>query len=267
MELNKSYIFEVKTLKKRKNIHPCFNSLDSTFYSNSDQIGSSFPKSSFCKRSSPSSIRPPSIISANPILKAADQLDKQTASIPWESLSSTLQKSKSNFRKLKEIHHPTNSFKDLKKSSFLKPFPTKITEKFKITRSKLQTKANSRETEKTAPVYRLIENSKSSTLINFNKNTAEEYEQLSLVSFENSDLQNQIRTDTFLPKYYKTPSFHIIKLKRAQVMSFYQNFQSKTPSIVSTFRTAPFCTSLKGKKLQKRNSSQFSLTPNHFLKK
>jgi hypothetical protein len=70
------------------------------------QIGSALPKSTLTFFNAPKPIRPPSEIFAQPILRAAFEIDMQTASIPWEDYQETLKISKTNLTKVKEIYRP-----------------------------------------------------------------------------------------------------------------------------------------------------------------
>lgn len=68
------------------------------------KIGSSLPKASLSYYNAPKAVRPPSEIFAQPILRAAFEIDMQTASIPWEDMELTLQSSKSTLTRVREIY-------------------------------------------------------------------------------------------------------------------------------------------------------------------
>ncbi|OMJ92515.1 hypothetical protein SteCoe_4758 [Stentor coeruleus] len=89
------------------------------------QLGSSMPKSTMSMFYSQKYIKPPAEIAAEPIIKAAIQIDKQTASIPWERIDVTLQVSKQNIKRAKEIHMP---IKETKTNFIIKPTKTKLEE-------------------------------------------------------------------------------------------------------------------------------------------
>lgn len=110
---------------KRKPISFTNLGMHRTIKSEIMQLGSTMPKSTMSMFYSQKYIKPPAEIAAEPIIKAAIQIDRQTASIPWERIDVTLQVSKQNIKRAKEIHLP---IKEAKTNFVIKPAKTKLEE-------------------------------------------------------------------------------------------------------------------------------------------
>lgn len=79
--------------------------LDLKAFDKNFQIGSTLPRASLTYYAAPKVIRPPSEIFAQPILRAAFEIDMQTASIPWEDINLTLKSSKNSLTRMQEMYH------------------------------------------------------------------------------------------------------------------------------------------------------------------
>lgn len=115
----------VSNCKSAKKDTLLFSDQDSNKATNSEisHIGSTMPKSTRSKFQTQKIIKPLAEIVAEPIIKAALQIEKQSASIPWDEIDSTLQLSKKNIQRVKEIHMPD---RETRPSSSLKPSQTKL---------------------------------------------------------------------------------------------------------------------------------------------
>lgn len=270
MELNKNSAAEIKIIRKKRVLKKGAKSGDLNWIGKFSRIGSALPKSNLNSFRLTHTIKPPSQISANPILKAATKIDTQTASIPWEDLSKTLHNSKSNFARIKEIYRPIQLKKPGSSLGLIK--------KSLYSNNSNQNKTESRETrlEQSSSYNNFIINSKTSTPIGFNKpmdTETEDPDQMSLISLENLDWSRKLKLDKLFEqgKCYRTPNFHLVKLKRQSVTSFYESTKSSNSSLNTSFHKAPFSILLKGKKLRRVNKpsffSQSVLTNNHFFNK
>ncbi|OMJ70548.1 hypothetical protein SteCoe_31450 [Stentor coeruleus] len=113
------------THKRAKKDTLLYSDQNSNKMTNSEisHIGSTMPKSTRSKFQTQKIIKPLTEIIAEPIIKAALQIEKQTASIPWDEIDTTLQLSKKNIKRVKEIHMPDH---ETRPSSSIKQSETKL---------------------------------------------------------------------------------------------------------------------------------------------
>ena len=237
---------------KKRPLRKGIKSEDFIWFGKFSRIGSAFPKSNVNSFRLSQTIKPPSQIAANPILKAAVKIDMQTASIPWEDLSKTLHHSKSNFARIKEIYRPMH----LRNPGFSSGSVKKSQSSNNLNLKLKQNKTESRETqpEQTRPTSNFVINSKTSTAIRFNKpldSETDDPDQMNLISLENLDWSRKLKLDKLFEqgKCYRTPNFNLVQLKRQSVTSFYESTKSSNSSLNTSFNKAPFSILLKGKKL------------------
>ena len=81
------------------------NPTESSFH-----LGSTMPKPSNSINITHKAIKPPTEILANSIIKASKDIEKQSGSIHWNEINSTLQDSKKNILRLREIYLPIKDF-------------------------------------------------------------------------------------------------------------------------------------------------------------
>ena len=271
MELNKNHATGIKVIRKKANLRISNKSVDLIRIGDFTRIGSALPKSNIERIGLSQTIKPPSQIAANPILKAAKKIDLQTASIPWHDLSKTIQDSKTNFSRIKEIYMPTHHH-----SSSTNLASTQNPQSLHSSNQKpkhIKTESRESRFNQTKSANNLALYSNTSTAIGFHQHQqaeSEDPDQINLVSLENLDWSKKLRLDLLFGqrKCSRVPSFHLVKLKRHSLTTFYESTKSSNSSLDTSFNKAPYSTFLKGKKLTRvQINSEFELTPNHFLNK
>ena len=234
-------------------------------------FGSVLPKVNQSSFSLPKHINPPSLIFANPFLKAAKKIDAQTASIPWDQFSNTLKQSKSNIARLKEIYRPARSEANLK-----------INKNYPIKKHFVHPQANYKVfTQKTSesPIKR--HKNLSITLQNQGKIwtclKTKSFASLSKTVHkfsESIDGKSQIFTvknhfSEADAKPFRTSGLKKCRIKTKREIS--QSLPSTSDGASDGATTAPFAIVLKGNKIRSNLGTMFipmssgTFTPNHFM--
>lgn len=269
------------------------------------QIGSTMPKSTMSMFYSQKYIKPPAEIAAEPIIKAAIQIDRQTASIPWERIDVTLQVSKKNIKRAKEIHLP---IKETKTSFVIKPAKTKLEEFLASHRNSIHdevknifagqnfdTQSFAVQTDEmivTDGAQTLVELIDKTRPISPIKSETDDFiKSIQIKKYENKPIKNTpVRPLSSGKKMHftqnctenslglpadngNTPSKIRVKIK---MKNRAHNQKAATPcnmcnTLPGPQSLAPFGVSLKGNKMKSKYGAMFipvsnkSLTPNHFL--
>ena len=236
------------------------------------RLGSALPKSKIGRVGLSQTIKPPSQIAANPILKAAKKIDLQTASIPWQDLATTVKESKSNFSRIKEIYLPTHHHSSSSSSVSTQKPQSRNNLNNKPKHVKTESRETRSEQTKSMNIFGLY--SKSNTAVGFHKpQRAEDPDQANSISLDNLNWSKNRRLGLWFGsrKSSLAPSFHLVKLKRHSIASFYESTKSSNSSLDTNCPKAPYSAFLKGKKLRRASrslaNSDLELTPNHFLNK
>ena len=274
------------------------NTLNSKIFDDHIQIGSSLPRSTLTFFNASKAIRPPSEIFAQPIIRAAFEIDMQTASIPWEDYEETLKNSKTNIAKVKEIHRPAKKHHTQKivlpknddgLDDFLKSHRSSIREEVKSifemenskpeTQAKPQLKRQSRSASYLRPVKQFLKVKKSKVDLD---------SALFIKKYENSRT-GTVHSRAFTSDKYKlirntqkasdsndlnlTANFHVRIKKKDTVIteSAVYNVSDSFSIFPESSLNAPYAGKFKGQKIRSKYGAMFTpaanetLTPNHFL--
>lgn len=276
MRSDSEYIFESNHLRTRSS--PWFIVQDDSLILSPPQEvirinpGSTLPKVNKGSFSVPKQVKPPSLIIANPFLKAAKKIDIQTASIPWDHFSNTLKQSKSNIARLKEIYRPVHSEQNLKIEKN-NPIKKKLANPQASTQIFMpKSHVNPIKTHKNL----------SNTLENIGKNwtciKTKSFASLSKTVHNFSEcIENKSQMFKTQNKFFKSDCklLNTLGLKKCRIKikrEINQSLPSTSDGASDGTSTAPFAIMLKGNKMCSSLGNMFipvssgTFTPNHFMK-
>jgi hypothetical protein len=266
-------------------------------------LGSSLPKSASNFHYINKVVKPHTEIVGDSILKAAYQIDQQTANIHWGEIRTVLRKSMTNMSRIKEIHHPIKNTvekqeKNTKEPSSFYDFLDSNLESFKEEVKSIFEDGR----EKNKPVEEMLSNEKSRK----RENSLLDYIKRSKV-IGKMKIENDINRSICVSKYKmtrkklnmkrathseiefskvedtknvslaispsSTPKMYV-KITRKHRVSDCESHQADCKmcnTLPETPQNAPYSVQMKGRKMKSNFGAMFvpafnsTLTPNHFL--
>jgi hypothetical protein len=260
------------------------------------QLGSSLPKT--CKNFSHTQkiIKPPTEIVPDTVIKESKKIDKQTALIHSAELNTTLEHSKKNISRLKEIYLPIRSFKQTleekhkpyKTNEFFSSHRNSIKEEIKFifssqTQETKISQGNQTEYESEKQTRSLLDYINKDRLFISPKNEKDLGKPLLITKFSNKVIHNQPKIkkrtgsvkdilhtistpDEFpitVPQLFHIPSKISVKIKKKRKppsLSIENSFSQIYKTLPYSETTASYYAILKGSKIKSKFGAMF--TPN-----